>query len=385
MAFPPGFLDEIRQRISLASAVSRRVKLTRRGREHSGLCPFHHEKTPSFTVSEEKGFFHCFGCGAHGDVIGFEMRAGGLSFVEAVEKLAGEVGLSVPQSTPVEREQARRQATLLDVVEAAAVFFEKQLRLPAGREALEYLTRRGVGEEAIARYRLGFAPGGNLLRAELARQGIEESLMVTAGLVGKPDDGRAAYDVFRDRVMFPIGNPRGRIIAFGGRTLGDGRPKYLNSPDTPLFQKGHILYGMAQARAAAYETGEIIVVEGYMDVIALAIAGIPNAVAPLGTALTESQLQALWQVAPEPILCFDGDAAGERAAGRAADRVLPLLKPGHSLRFAMLPAGQDPDDLVRGQGQAAMRAILDGALPLSEVVWRMAIRERPLDTPERRA
>ncbi|MBF0562641.1 MAG: DNA primase, partial [Alphaproteobacteria bacterium] len=313
-------------------------------------------------------------------------RASGLSFVEAVEKLAAEANLEIPQSTPAERELAKRQASLHEVVETAAVFFERQLRLPAGREALDYLRRRGLDDNAITRYRLGYAPAGNALKAALGGQGgIPIESLVAAGLVGTPDDGRAPYDTFRDRVMFPIGDHRGRLIAFGGRVMGDKGPKYLNSPDTPLFQKGEVLYGLAQARAAVYEKGTIVVVEGYMDVIALAQAGLANAVAPLGTALTESQIEALWRLAPEPILCFDGDAAGQRAARRAAERALPLLKAGLSLRFAVLPPGCDPDELVRTQGARAMADIFDGAESLFEVVWRHALDGRSLDTPERRA
>ncbi|MEO5372847.1 MAG: DNA primase [Alphaproteobacteria bacterium] len=385
MAFPPQFLDEIRARVPLSGVAGRRVRLQRRGREFSGLCPFHNEKSPSFTINEDKGFFHCFGCGAHGDVITFEMRAAGLSFVDAVERLAGEAGLEVPKSSPEERDRARRHATLHEVIEAAAVFFEKQLRMPAGRAALEYLHGRGVDEETIARFRLGYAPGGNALKAALRRESVDEELMAAGGLIGVPDDGRPAYDVFRDRVMFPITDRRGRIIAFGGRVMGDGHPKYLNSPDTDLFQKGHVLYGLAQARTAAQEKGAIIVAEGYMDVIALSRGGFRHAVAPLGTALTETQIEELWRQAPEPVLCFDGDAAGRRAAQRAAERALPLLRPGLSLSFAMLPQGKDPDDLLRAEGAPAMAAVLGSAIPLSEAVWRALSDGRKAETPEQRA
>lgn len=385
MSFPPRFLDELRTRVPLSGVAGRRVRLQRRGREFSGLCPFHNEKTPSFTINDDKGFFHCFGCGAHGDVITFEMRSSGLSFPDAIEKLAAEAGLEVPQSSPEDKDRARRHASLHEVVEAAAVFFEKQLRLPAGRDALDYLRRRGLDDDTIARFRLGFAPGGNALKAALRREEVGENLMAAAGLIGIPEDGRPAYDVFRDRVMFPITDRRGRAIAFGGRVMGDGQPKYLNSPDTDLFQKGHVLYGLAQARGPALEKGTIVVTEGYMDVIALSRSGFAHAVAPLGTALTEPQIEELWRQAPEPILCFDGDAAGRRAAQRAAERALPLLRPGLSLRFAMLPQGKDPDDLLRGEGASAMAAILDGAIPLSEAVWRGLIDGRKADTPERRA
>ncbi len=342
MAFPPGFLDELRGRISLSGLVGRRVRLVRRGREFAGLCPFHHEKTPSFYVVEDKDFFHCFGCGAHGDAIGFTMRADNLDFLEAVEKLAGEAGLAVPQATPEEREKARRQKTLLETLEAAAVFYEARLWSPAGRLARDYLETRGLDPDTIRRFRLGWAPDERqALRRALAAD-YTEPLLVEAGLLHQPDEGEP-FDYFRGRVMFPIGDRAGRVIAFGGRVLGDGQPKYLNSPESPVFEKGRVLYGWSAARAATTEGRDVIVTEGYMDVIALHRAGFKSAVAPLGTALGEFQLQELWRLGPEPILCFDGDAAGQRAAARALRRALPLLRPGCSLRFSGLPAGEDPE------------------------------------------
>lgn len=383
MAFPPQFLDEIRARIGLSDLISRNVKLVRRGREHTGLCPFHNEKTPSFTVSDEKSFFHCFGCGAHGDAIGYVMQAEGLSFPEAVEKLAGEAGLQMPVETPEAREREKRRAGLLDVMEAACQHFERALRSPQGRGALAYLTDRGLTEETIARFRLGFAPAGNALRTALMSDEMPEALLREGGLVRKPDDGRPSYDFFRDRVIFPIADARGRVIAFGGRTMGDGEPKYLNSPDTPLFDKRNTLYGLHIARRAAYDAGRVIVTEGYMDVIALAQAGFPEAVAPLGTALTEGHLHMLWKLSGEPLLCFDGDKAGLRAAARAAERALPLLEPERSLRFVTLPPGEDPDSLVQGQGAPAMESLLGSAAPLDSVIWALETEGRVHDTPER--
>ena len=383
MSFPTAFLDDIRSRVPLASVIGRSVRLIRKGREYSGLCPFHNEKTPSFTVNEEKGFFHCFGCGAHGDVITFEMRIAHLSFPEAVEKLAQAAGMAMPVQAPEEREKERRAASLYDAVEAAAAFFESQLRAPAGREALDYLRRRGLDEETIGRFRLGFAPEGRT-QLKQALKAIPEPLAVEAGLLIRPDGGGDSYDRFRGRVMFPITDRRGRVIAFGGRTLGDGQPKYLNSPDTPLFHKGRILYGLAQAREPAARAGTMIVCEGYMDVIALHRAGFANAVAPLGTALTEEQIELLWQTVPDPILCLDGDAAGQRAAERAADRALTILRPGRSLRFATLPAAEDPDSLIRTRGADAMRAVFAGAIPLVEMLWRAKFAAQPLATPEQR-
>jgi DNA primase len=384
MSFPPRFLDELRQRLSLAEIVGRRVKLIRRGREYVGLCPFHKEKTPSFSVVEDKGFYHCFGCGAHGDVIGFAMQMESLSFPEAVTALAAQAGLAVPQLTRAESDRAERVAGIADAVEAACVFFAEMLAAPEGREGRLYLDRRGLDEGTIRRFRLGFAPERrDALKAALAKR-FPEALLIEAGLLRRPEEGGESYDYFRGRIIFPIGDRRGRIIAFGGRVVGEGQPKYLNSPDTPLFEKGRVLYGWAAARAAAAREPSAIVVEGYMDVIALHRAGFATAVAPLGTALTEAQIEELWRLAPEPVLCFDGDAAGLRAAGRALERALPLLRPGCSLSFATLPEGEDPDTLILRQGAGALREVLERARPLAEVLWSLETA-RPMDTPERRA
>jgi DNA primase len=387
MAFPPGFLDELRARLSLSDIVGRKVALKRRsGAEHAGLCPFHNEKSPSFTVNEKKGFFHCFGCGEHGDAVGFTMKTEGLSFPEAVEKLAREVGLPVPRATPAERERAERAASLLQVVEMAATWFQKQLRLPSGRQALDYLRGRGLEESTIEDFRLGFAPDSrDGLLAALKRDGVPPEKVVEAGLAIQPEDGREPYDRFRGRAIFPISDRRGRVIAFGGRVMGAGEPKYLNSPETPLFHKGANLYCLDRARAASAQDQAVVVAEGYMDVIALHSAGFAGAVAPLGTALTEGQLSELWRLADEPYLCFDGDNAGRRAAARAAGRALPLLRPGKSLRFVALPVGEDPDSLIRGRGGDAFRRVLDLARPLSDVLWEIECEGRPIDTPERRA
>jgi DNA primase len=387
MAFSPQFLDELRIRVGLADVVARRVRLAKKGREHSGLCPFHKEKTPSFTVNEEKGFYHCFGCGAHGSAIDFVMNTEGLSFPEAVERLAGEVGLQVPVDTPEERDRARLRQSLYDVMIAAEAWFARTLRMPEGRGALAYLKDRGINDDNIERFGLGFAPASRgALKAALARQGIEDSQMIEAGLLVNPDDSsRDPYDRFRDRVVFPINDRRGRVIAFGGRILGDGEPKYLNSPETPLFHKGRVLYGLDKSQAAARESGRLIVTEGYMDVIALHQAGFADAVAPLGTALTEEHLAELWRVVREPVLCFDGDSAGARAAARAAERALPVIKAGYSLAFATMPHGEDPDSLIATGGSSAMRRVLDAAVPFSEVLWRIETGGRTLSRPEEKA
>ena len=299
MTLPPQFLDELRARLPISAVVGKRIRLIRAGREHKACCPFHNEKTPSFTVNDQKGFFHCFGCGAHGDVIGFVMQHDRLPFMEAVEQLAAEAGLEVPKPSPQDRERQERQRGLHDLVEAAARFFQAQLGAPGGRMARDYLAGRGLDEEMIARFRLGYAPTDSraLIRA-LTEQGFEVPAMIEAGLARQPEDGRAPYAFFRHRVMFPVTDRRGRAVAFGGRILeGDG-PKYINSPDTPLFHKGRMLYALAQAARAIADGQPAIIVEGYLDVIALHQAGFAGAVAPLGTALTEDQVALLWRLMP---------------------------------------------------------------------------------------
>ena len=387
MGYPPQFLDELRGRQVLSAVISRAVKLTRRGHEFVGLCPFHHEKTPSFTVNDDKGFFHCFGCGAHGDVIAFVMQNQRLSFPDTVDKLAGECGLPVPQPSPEGEARARRAATLYEATEAACAWFQRQLHGGAGAAARDYLQRRGISESTIERFRLGFAPDGRgRLRQALGALGLGDDALVEAGLAKRIDGpDNALRDIFFARIIFPITDVRGRVIAFGGRTLGDGTPKYLNSPETPLFHKGHVLYGLVTAREAVRGGAPLLVVEGYTDVLALAQAGFEAAVAPLGTALTEAQLTLLWRLADEPVLCFDADAAGERAASRAAERALPLLAGGKSLNFVALPAGHDPDSFVAAHGASAVAALVDKPRPLVDVVWALELGGRRLDTPERRA
>jgi DNA primase len=385
MAYPPQFLDEIRSRVSLASVVSRHVKLARRGREYVGLCPFHNEKTPSFTVVEDKAFYHCFGCGAHGDVIGFSMRVGGAGFREAVEALAKEAGLQVPDELPEDRERAARAKTLHDACAAACAFFEAQLREPGGQRAREYLARRGLDQATTAHFHLGWAPNARDGLKRALGQEFEAALLVEAGLLRRAENGDT-FDFFRNRVIFPISDRQSRVIAFGGRLIDEGEPKYLNSPDTPIFEKGRTLYALHLARAAPRSDLVPIVVEGYMDVIALHRAGFTGAVAPLGTALTETQLVELWRLGDRPVLCFDGDKAGRNAAVRALDRALPLLRAENGLRFALLPEGEDPDSLVKSHGAEALGTHLEGAVQTSEFIWRLATEEREasfFDTPEK--
>ena len=387
MTIPASFLDELRARVSLADIVSKRVRLTRRGRDFLGLCPFHQEKTPSFTVFDTH--YHCFGCGAHGSVFDFVMQTEGLGFREAIERLAAEAGLALPVDRPEQREAERRRRGLHEVVDAAASYYEKMLRLPVGQDALAYLHRRGVSDELIGRFRLGYAPDTRgSLRTELIRAGFDENLMIEAGLLVKPDaEGRTAYDRFRGRVMFPIADRQGRMVAFGGRVLGVGEPKYLNSPETPLFHKSRLLYGLAEAAKAARSSGTLIVAEGYMDVIALVGAGWSNAVAPLGTALTAEQIGELWRVVAEPIVLFDPDAAGQRAAMRAAERVLPLLKPGYGLRFAFIETAtaDDPDGVTKRYPRDFITRALSSALTLADVLFWAATAGRRVDTPEKRS
>ncbi|WP_316979979.1 DNA primase [Shumkonia mesophila] len=385
-AFSPHFLDELRARVPIEDVIGKRVKLIRRGREYVGLSPFQKEKSPSFTVVPDKGFYHDFSSGEHGDVITFVMKIEGLTFPEAVERLAAMAGMEIPTDTPEERERELRRRTLHEVLEAACVHFQKMLRMPEGKPGLDYLRGRGLTDEIIERFRLGFAPeGGGGLGSALARAGISPDLMREAGLILRPSDGRPGYHYFRDRVMFPIADARGRVIAFGGRTLGPGEPKYLNSPESAVFEKRSVLYGVDLALGPARASGRIVVAEGYMDVITLHQADFDVAVAPLGTALTEEHLRALWKIVPDPVLCLDGDAAGQKAAMRAAERALPMLRPGIGLLFATMPAGEDPDSLIRTKGSAAMDDVLHAALPISEIVWRMETDGRPAETPEERA
>ena len=391
MAFPPGFLDEIKTRIALNGLVGRRVQLKQRGRgDWWGLSPFVAEKTPSFHVMEDKGYFHCFSSGEHGDHFTWLMKTEGLAFPEAVERLAGEAGLEMPERTPEQKAAAAKRDTLGDAMTAAAAFYQKTLQMPVGRAALDYVRQRGLDAAAIETFGLGYAPdaGDDLIRA-LSGEGVSERSMLEAGLLREGRQGQKPYPLFRDRLMFPIRDPRGRVIAFGGRFMGDAKAvgvgKYINSPDTALFDKSRTLYNLHAARQAAFEGQPLLVAEGYMDVIALAEYGFAASVAPLGTAITEDQIRMLWRLSEEPVLCLDGDEAGRRAALRAANRILPLLTPGKSVRFVFLPAGEDPDTLLRGRGTAAMTALIDAAEPLDLVLWRSESMGQKIDTPERRA
>ena len=381
----PQFLDELRNRTLLSGLIGRSVKLQKAGREWKACCPFHHEKSPSFYVNDDKGFYHCFGCGAHGDAIRFLTEARGLPFMDAVKELAAAAGMELPAPDPRARERAERASGLLGATEAAQAWFRRQLDGLEGSAARIYLDGRGIGAGARETFGLGFAPDGHH-RLVPALDGVTPAELVEAGLLIQPDErDRKPYDRFRGRLIIPIRDVRGRTIAFGGRLLGPGEPKYLNSPETPLFDKGRTLFNLDRAGPAARGAGRVIVVEGYLDVIALAQAGIDEVVAPLGTALTEAQMARLWSLVDDPILCFDGDAAGRKASLRAAARALPVLRPGKTLRFALLPAGQDPDDLVRGGGAAAFEAAIAEPVPLDVLLYAAERDAHDMARPEARA
>ena len=387
MRFPPQFLDDLRARLPVSEVVGKRVRLKKAGREWKGLSPFNKERTPSFFVNDQKGFYHDFSSGKHGDIFTFVMDSEGVTFPEAVERLASLAGLAMPKmSREAEAEEGRRR-TLHDVVALAVKFFEATLAARAGARARGYLADRGLDPATQLKFRIGYAPPERFaLKEHLGGLGVAIEDMIEAGLLVAADDIPVPYDRFRDRVMFPISDLGGRIVAFGGRALDKSAPaKYLNSPETTLFRKGGILYNAAAARKAAHQGAPVIAVEGYVDVIAMVTAGYEATVAPLGTALTEEQLALLWKMADEPMLCFDGDAAGRRAAYRAVDIALPHLKPGKSLRFALLPQGHDPDDLIRSGGVGAMADVLAAARPLADVLWTREMEGGGFDTPERRA
>ncbi len=388
MRYPPQLLDEIKARLPVSQVVARKVALKRAGREMRGLSPFKVEKTPSFFVNDHKGAWFDFSSGQNGDIFKFLMLTEGMSFHDAVERLAEEAGVPLPKASRADVEAYDQRERLYAVLEASAAYFQQQLRSAAGTEARRYLERRGVAAGGIERFRMGYAPGGRAqLKEHLAKAGFTGEEMNLSGMLIWGDDIPVSYDRFRNRVMFPITDMRGRVIAFGGRALDPEAPaKYLNSPETPLFHKSHVLFNGVNARKAAFDTGQVVVVEGYMDVIALSEAGFPATVAPLGTALTVEQVQLLWRLAREPVLCFDGDGAGRRAAFRAVETVLPHLKPGYSVQFAFLPDGLDPDDMIRQQGAQAFKDVLGKTAPLFDVlIEREEQAGPPAVTPEQRA
>ncbi len=399
VSFTPRFLDEIRARIVLSELIGKKVRVTRAGREFKACCPFHKEKTPSFTINDDKGFYHCFGCGAHGDVIGWTMEYENRSFPEAIEQLAAQASLEMPRQNPQDIQKAKEQKNLYQLMNDATAFLEDELRNVKHKTAYDYILSRGLSEETLASFRVGFASEDRgALHSFLKEQGYNDQQMIETGLIRKDKNGNP-YSFFRDRIMFPVSDKRGRIVAFGGRILPDHLrppdrsdftpPKYINSIDNPLFHKGRMLYGAAHANYASRDGAPLIVTEGYMDVIACWQSGFRGAVAPLGTALTEDQILELWRMIPEgtkvPILCFDGDNAGRHAALRAAERAIPLLKPGHSLNFVFLPDGEDPDTYLRQKGYKAFENLLKSAVPLVEFLFQQETVGKDLTIPEERA
>ncbi|MCK6418386.1 MAG: DNA primase [Alphaproteobacteria bacterium] len=400
MSIPPRFMDELRNRLRLSEIIGRRTRVIRAGREYKACCPFHKEKTPSFTINDDKQFYHCFGCGEHGDVIDFVMKYENIPFREAVEQLAALAGMEIPKDEPHAAEEQNKRKDLYSLMDTAAQWFEQQFNQSNNSTIKQYITGRGLSENTIKAFRVGFAPADRtLLKQHLKNAGFKEPDMVSVGLLKKSDKDGQTYAFFRERIMFPVLDRRGRVIAFGARLLPENLrepqrgdftpPKYINTGETPLFDKGRVLYGEFFARKAAGNRQNIIVTEGYMDVIACHQAGFTGAVAPMGTALTENQIAALWEMIPGdekiPLLCFDGDDAGRKAAARALDRLIPLLKPGCSARFAFMPGGEDPDTLIKSSGPAALSKVLDGALPLFDFLWLGQTAGRDLKQPEIRA
>ncbi|MDR6624120.1 DNA primase [Caulobacter segnis] len=391
MRFDDRFLEELKSRLRPSDVVGKTVKLRRQGREYAGLSPFTKEKSPSFFVNDEKGFYHCFSSGKHGDIISFLQETERLTFAEAVERLAAEAGMSLPEVDPRAAREEQKRSSLGDWMELAAAWFESELRRPVGQAARAYLEKRGLPEKEWSRFRIGFAPNNRTgLKDYLIAKGAKPGDLVDAGVLISPEDGGQPYDRFRDRIIFPIADSRGKVVSFGGRAMDPAaRAKYLNGPETSLFHKGRVLYGLFEARKilhASQSAGEkppMVVVEGYMDVIACQRAGIP-AVAAMGTALTEEQMEGLWRLHPTPTLCFDGDKAGRRAADRAIDRALPLLKPGRSFLFSMPVGGKDPDDVLREQGPAALKAQIADTKPFVEALFEREKELEPFDTPEQR-
>jgi DNA primase len=387
MKYPSNLLDEIRARLPVSAVVGKRVKLKKQGREWAGLSPFNAEKTPSFFVNDQKGFYHCFSSAKHGDIFSFLMETEGVSFPEAVERCAGEAGVTLPKLTAEDIKREEQRASLHEVMEMAAAFFQSRLQAREGAAARGYLADRGLTPAIQAEFGIGYSPNEKFaLRDHLAGKGVDRDAMIEAGLLIHGEDIQVPYDRFRDRVMFPIHDARGKVIAFGGRAMDkEASAKYLNSPETSLFHKGSCLYNHHRARKAAHDKGSVIAVEGYVDVIMMSVAGFGHTVAPLGTALTEDQLALLWRMSEEPILCFDGDKAGRRAAYRAADVAMPQIGSGKTLKFALLPEGQDPDELVRSAGASAVSEVLQGALPLADILWNRETEGADFGTPERRA
>ena len=384
MSFTPDFIEEVRSRISLSSIIGKRVKLTKKGRRQTGLCPFHNEKTPSFSVNDDEGYYHCFGCGAGGDAITFLRETEGLDFTEAVTRLAETAGIAIPDQRPVDPVKLQRRKTVMDALSAAAEFYKSQLATHGASAARAYIDDRGLSPDTKADFQIGFAPASGL-RTHMQQKGFDEATLLESGLCGRSETNNEIYDYFRNRIMYPICNRQGAVIAFGARAMGDAMPKYLNSKDGPTFAKKAVLYGWQQARERVRRNLPLLIVEGYMDVIAVTQANVAGALAPLGTAMTEQQIALSWKLHDEPILCFDGDKAGQTAAMRAIERILPVLEPGKSVRIAVMPKGQDPDDILRHDGTEAFKAIINTAASLADALWERVAQQFNVDEPTSRA
>ncbi|MEN8237042.1 MAG: DNA primase [Pseudomonadota bacterium] len=388
MRFSQDFLQNLRDRFVLSELAAPHIRLKRQGQEHSGLCPFHKEKSPSFTLNDQKGVFHCFGCGAGGDIIGFFMRIHNFEFFEAVKELAHKAGMSLPEAVPLTTEEVQQQTDqeqLYPLMQEVCAWYQEQLKQANARSASTYLQSRRLQQSTVDTFQLGFAPARQSVKREFLRRGYSEDLLLKAGLLARKGENGPTYDRFRNRVIFPILDKRGRVIGFGGRVLDDAKPKYLNSPETLLFSKRQSLYGLHQTHQHSKNNQPLIIVEGYTDVLALYQAGYKKVVAPLGTALTPEQIQQLWRLNSEPILCFDGDEAGQRAAYRAAERALPLLKPGFSMQFVQLPHGEDPDSLVQKHALDTLESLFTSPQVLQEVLWQQGVTDQRTQTPEQRA
>ena len=383
MAFTPEFLDDVRARTSLSTIIGKRVKLIKKGRRYQGLCPFHNEKTPSFSVNDDDGYYHCFGCGAGGDAITYLRESEGLDFTEAVSRLAEMAGIAIPEQRPVDPVKMQKRQTVMDALQIAADYFKSQLQSQPASAARAYLDDRGLSQTTRSDFQLGYAPASGL-RAYMTQKGISEAILLEAGLCGRSDKDQSLYDYFRNRIIYPICNRQGAVIAFGARAMGDAMPKYLNSKEGPTFSKKAVLYGWSQARERVRRNLPLLVVEGYMDVIAVTAANVAGALAPLGTAMTEQQMALVWKLHDEPVLCFDGDKAGQKAALRAIERILPILEPGKSVRIAEMPAGKDPDDILRHDGPETLKAIISSAASLVDALWTRSSASYRLDDPTSR-
>lgn len=387
MRFPPSFIDEVKARLPVSEVVGRRVKLKRAGREFKGLSPFQQEKTPSFTVNDQKQFYHDFSTGKHGNIFDFVMETEGVSFPEAVERLAAMAGLPLPRSSREDEQREQRQKSLFEVMELAAKYFEQNLASRGGAQARGYLSDRAIASSSIVEFRIGYATADRFaLKEYLGSKGVSVADMIEAGLLIAGDDIPVPYDRFRDRIMIPIHDQRGRLVGFGGRALRkDVQPKYLNSPETAIFHKGSVVFNFHRARQPAHEANSVVAVEGYMDAIAVYQAGIKAVVATMGTAFTEEQIATLWRLSPEPVVCFDSDRAGVAAAYRSVDRILPLLRVGKTFRFVFMDEQKDPDDLIREKGVEAFRSVLSGSLPLWDVLWQRETDGQDVRTPDKQA